>query len=748
MRLACSHRRHVPVTQRLVSMLTVLACVALISPVARALEAEQLASQVTIYRDGYGVPHIDAENDAAAVFGMAYAQAEDFFWQVEDSYIRALGRLAEVAGRNGAHNDLLNRAFRIVPRSQADFAELEPEAREICEAFAAGLNHYLATHPEKPPRLINRFEPWHVLAYTRHTMLTFLMTTRRMPLTYMHGDPRVSTLPAGSNAWAIAPSRTAAGNAILFCNPHQPAFGFGQFYEAHLRSGDDWDFSGATFFGSPLPGIGHNEHLGWTHTVNKPNNVDLWLVRFDADDSDAYQFGDEVRRAERWEDTIRVKQGDKLIDETHTFRSTVHGPLIAEVGENEFLALGVAKLMEAFPARQHLNMVRARNLDEFRAAMAPLDLVLFNTVYADREGHIYFVYNGAVPVRDPQFDWHGTLDGNDPRTMWQGGYHRFDQLPQILDPPGGWLQSCNSSPFVTTDNFNPLASDFPPYMVGEATVDKLRSKVSRMILRDLKNTTLADVVELAFDRRMYWPLTQLPVYRHQFEQLKATHPELASKAAPYFEHLAEWDCVNRADSTESTLCAAWFEELYGSLYPPGDRMKPQYIDAPQRRFQALVDAAGKLKDLHGDWRVPWGEMYRLQRHADVAEFASIPFTDKQPSLPSTGVPDVLGSVLTQFYTPTGGIPLLRPLKKSYAVVGTSYLAVFEFAPEGVRGGTLIQFGSCADPQSPHFFDQAKLLSEHRLKPGLFDWQEIRNAAARIYQPGQRESGKVAQAAGQ
>src|SRR5262245_44229377 len=137
------------------------------SPVTIDVKAEQMARKVTIYRDTYGMPHIYAPTDAACVFGLMYAQAEDNFWQLEVDYIRALGRAAEIQGERGLMNDVMRRAFEINRLAMAEYAQADARTRQLCDAFAAGLNFFLATHPQIKPQLITRFEPWHILAFQR-----------------------------------------------------------------------------------------------------------------------------------------------------------------------------------------------------------------------------------------------------------------------------------------------------------------------------------------------------------------------------------------------------------------------------------------------------------------------------------------------------------------------------------------------------------------------------------------------------
>ncbi len=140
------------------------------------IEPAQLAKQVTIHRDQWGVAHIEGPTDAAAIFGFGYCQAEDYFWQVEENLLRALGRCSESVGKKMLTSDLLSRNFNIPAKAKAEFEDLSQEDQKICAAFAAGINHFLATHPNVKPRIVQRFEPWHILAHRRQALLDWTFT--------------------------------------------------------------------------------------------------------------------------------------------------------------------------------------------------------------------------------------------------------------------------------------------------------------------------------------------------------------------------------------------------------------------------------------------------------------------------------------------------------------------------------------------------------------------------------------------
>jgi acyl-homoserine lactone acylase PvdQ len=235
---------------------------------------------------------------------------------------------------------------------------------------------------------------------------------------------------------------------------------------------------------------------------------------------------------------------------------------------------------------------------------------------------------------------------------------------------------------------------------------------------------------------LYWAINELPNLRRHYERLKSTNPDLASQAAEYFQHFDGWDCRIKADCTRSTLCVAWYEELYGFGYP-AETLKANFVSQPDLKFQALIQAAQKLQANFKQWQVPWGDIHRIQRHSNVANLVAVPLSDRKPSLPCLGAPGPLGIVFTVYYTPSMYIPVLRETRKQYAVVGTSYTGVVEFTQQGVRSKSLIQFGSSSDPQSPHYLDQAQLLSEGRMKDVQLDWQQIRAQARRTYRPGER-----------
>ena len=703
-------------------------------------------ASVTVTRDHWGVAHIHGKTDADAFFGMGYVQAEDFFWQLEDSCIRALGRYSEVVGADGVRSDILNRSFGIVRRAKEDYARLIPEHQIRTQGFVDGINHYLETHPDEKPRLITRFEPWHTLAMDRHALLDFTYRLGKV------GKPRDRSgqdyagwtpdserslaawdFPAepwsefrdevrqaiGSNAWAISGKRTKSGRAMLFINPHQPWYGMGSFYEAHIRSDSGLNYTGACFYGTPFPTLGHNEYLGWAYTVNDPDIADAWTVSFDDPDQPLdYRYDDGYRTAEEWQETLQVKTPEGMQAQKVTFRRTHHGPVVRRTDDGKLIAVKVAGLFDRSRIDQAWQMVIAKNYQEWREAMSHCAIPMFNVVYADRDGNIFYAYNGTIPRRDPEFDWTKPVDGSDPATEWKG-IHTFDELPQVFNPDCGYVQSCNSAPYTTCDSNNPNREEFPAYMLMDADVDMRRSKMSRRILGQSQDLTFDELQALAYDTRLYWALTEIPELGEDFKRLQTEQPDLAKEIAPVWKHLQDWDFRASAESTQTTLMVAWYEELYGLGYP-AETLKEEYQDRLSW-FGALKKAAGRVRSLHGNWRHPWGKVHRLQRVVNQSELLAVGarLNPLLNSLPCAGTPGPLGIIFTVYSSPE--IPLLRPQR--FSVVGPAYMSVVEFT-DRVRASSVVPFGASGRPNSKHFFDQARLLSERKLKPAPLYTDEV------------------------
>jgi penicillin amidase len=707
---------------KLVPFLSLLAFGVFACAPVLAAGPEAMARSVTIYRDTYGVPHVYGPTDASAVFGLAYAQAEDDFAHLEDNFIRSLGRAAEVHGEEALRDDQLARALEIPRLAREEYGRATPRMKALYDAYAAGLNFYLARYPQVKPALLQGFEPWYPLALMRFKYYQgeFIgyagLDEKDLKVTV---DAKPAERPQGSNAWAVAPGRSASGHPLLLINPHVAFFGPGQYYEAHLHSDEGLNFSGVGRYGLPLPYMGHNEALGWAHTDNYPDTGDLYAETFDDPAHPlAYRYGTGHRTAVEWTEEIRVRTPGGVEKRSFTFRKTHHGPILSR-HEGKPVAVRLAKMEEGGWLDQVYDMVRARSLAELKAALRRGAIPYMNVTYADRDGNIFYAYNGAVPRRSPKFDWRKPVDGSDPQTEWQG-YHGFDELPQLTNPASGFVQNCNSSPFVTTSGANLDPSHYPKYMIGPEP-DTPRAQVSRQVLTGREKFSFEEWTRAATDTRVLEAQKQIPELIAEWERLRSADATRAEALAPLIGELRSWDRVSRIESVPMTLFVSWL-----------GRYDPDKSKDPWLRVQALEQAKSELERDWGTWRVAWGEINRLQR---VDWSAGETFSDARPSLAVPGGPGWTGIVFN-FYPRRDGSPwkLAPGSKRRYGAYGNSYVSVVEFGP-AVRARSIVYFGQSGDPKSSHYLDQAPLYARGEFKPAWFTLEEIKAHLERAYHPG-------------
>jgi acyl-homoserine lactone acylase PvdQ len=729
----------------------------------RSLGAQEpVPDRPTIYRDGYGVPHVFGPTDEGVAFGAAWVQAEEDWPMVERNFVRATGRAAEFLGESSLSDDYIARALEIPRLSREEYERSSPRMRALLDAYAEGFNAYLAARPEERDYL-DHVEPWYTLALIRfkYHQLEFLAyggfrgehVERLLRDGWPGGDEAVvmpvstshdlhsgsimrfaetlhgpmGDIPLGSNEWALGPSRTRDGTTMLLVNPHQSFFGVERYVEIHLHSDEGLVFSGLTRFGFLFPYMGNNARLGWTYTDNSADISDLYVERFDDPAQPlAYRYGDGTRTAETWTETAKVKTDGGTEERTLQFWRTHHGPVVGLDGDGRPLTAKIARLEEGGWFAQLDAMIRAQSLEEFQTAVGQLSIAYMNLMYADQDGNIWYLYGSAVPRRDPSFAWREPVDGSDPRTEW-GDYHPLADLPQVLNPGSGYLLNTNSSPMVATDSVPFAREDLPPYMIGDEE-NNARAVSSRRVLEGLNGVTFDDFAHAVWDTRLSLADSLMPVIIAEWEALRRGEvrvipatlaPGTPGRAAvgEAVERLQSWDRRAEIGSVETT----WFVLSTERWFM--DRA------AQSRPFAHLEALSATLEDLEDDWgrtAVAWGDINRLQRPPSQNPED---FSDSLPSLPIAGAPSAAGSVFV-FHSRSD-----RPTRMRYGEHGNSFVKVIEFGPT-VRGRSLLVFGQSGDPDSPHFFDQAPLYSNREFKPAWFTREEVEANAMESYSPGE------------
>jgi acyl-homoserine-lactone acylase len=672
------------------------------------------AAHVTITRDDWGVAHVVGRTDAHAVFGMIYAQAEDDFNRIERNYLVSLGRLAEAEGETAIWQDLRQRLF-IDPEVLRDLYASSPAwLRKLMEAWADGLNYYLATHPEVRPRVITRFEPWMALSFSEGSIggdiervsLTQLRTFYDNSAVAMtDAEPGLLFLePTGSNGIAIAPSHTRDGHALLLINPHT-SFYFRS--ELHMTSGEGLNAYGAATWGQFFIYQGFNANAGWMHTSAPVDNVDDFAetIVTGADGSLSYRYGDELRPVTTKTITLSYRTADGgRAQRSFTTFATHHGPIVRQA-DGKWIAFALMNTpVEAL--QQSFLRTKARDYADYIDVASLKANSSNNTLFADSKGNIAFLLPQFMPIRDDRFDYLQPVDGSNPATDWQG-LHSLESMPQAVNPQNGWAFNTNNWPWTCAGADSPNAADYPRYFNRGTENERGRHVIQLMTARnDFTPQALRDV---AFDSYLGAFAELVPQLVAAWDRLPEGDEQKVRLAGP-ISLLRGWDYRWGAGSTATSLAIFWAE---------GSRA----TDA--QRLASLDAAVDRLTEDFGSWQVPWGEINRFQRN-DGAIVQT--FDDAKPSIPVPFTSGTWGSLASYPGARRPGT------KRFYATSGNTFVAVVEFGPR-LRAWAVREGGNSGHPDSPHFKDQAERYASGNLRPVYFYPDDLMGHIERRYKPG-------------
>jgi acyl-homoserine-lactone acylase len=693
----------------------------------------------TIIRDNYGVAHIYGKSDADAVFGMLYAQCEDDFNRVEVNYINSMGRMAEVEGESQIYNDLRMRLFIDPAEVKQEFEESPDWLKKLMVAFADGINYYLSVNPDVKPKLITHFEPWMALTFTEGSIGGDIETISTAQLRAFYGqqtaafieniqaescgttgDPAVGfeLEPTGSNGFAIAPSITANGNAMLLINPHT------SFYfrpELKMVSEEGLNAYGAVTWGQFFIYQGFNERVGWMHTSSRADVIDHYIVEVEEQEGKFfYKFGEELRPVIEKIIPISYKDGETTSVREITAYFTHHGPVIREQNGKWVAIKLMAEHIDALT--QSYMRTKASNLDEFNKTMELKTNSSNNTVYADADGNIVYYHGNFMPRRDTAFNWSGTVDGNNPATDWKG-LHDLSEMIIIKNPGNGWIQNCNSTPFTAAAEFSPKQEDYPRYMAYDT--ENARGIHAVMVLKDKKDFTLDKLLEAAYDSYLPGFEESIPAVVAAYDVVARTDKTLREKLAGPVEALRNWDLRYSVESVPMSI--AHYYSLAQSRQPRNQTDRSAVAISPEKRLvETLSRAVDGLTADFGTWETPWGEINRFQRLSGDIESK---FDDAQPSLPVAFASANHGS-LAAF-----GASTFPGTKRIYGTRGNSFVVVVEFGEKVVARSSLAG-GVSGDPKSPYFMNQALDYTLGKFKDVQFYKEDLLKAYTRMYKPGE------------
>lgn len=702
-------------------------------PQTEVEEWEAQAANITIIRDDFGVPHIYGKTDADAVFGLLYAQCEDDFSRVEQNYIWATGRLAEVEGEQALYSDLRAKLFMTEEEAKANYEKSPEWLKKLCDAFADGVNYYLHTHPEVKPKLLTRFEPWMPMYFSEGSIGGDIerisirkiqnfyesgMEITEMELLQQKKEEEMAE-PQGSNGIAISRDLTQSGHAMLLINPHTSFYFRG---EVHVVSEEGLNAYGAVTWGQFFVYQGFNEKTGWMHTSTYTDVMDEFKETILKNDGKLfYRYGEELRPVDSSTVTLKYRDGETLKERTFPVYRTHHGP-ITHIADDQWTAS--AMMWEPVKAlEQSYIRTKQDGYDGFRKMMDIRTNSSNNTVYADAGGNIAYFHGNFIPKRDTIYDYTQPVDGSDPKTDWQG-LHTVDENILVLNPKNGWIQNCNSTPYTSALEYSPKKEDYPNYMSRDQ--ENFRGVHAIALLTGRSGYTLDSLIQLAHD-------PYLPAFEALVPGLVRAYdaqpkPELKEAV----EMMRNWDFTTSKESVAMTLAHYYGTMSYSKAVRPEGLSGMELVEywgtaSPDSEkldlFQETLD--GLTRDF-GTWKMPWGEVNRYQRlNGDIYQ----PFDDTKPSIPVGFASGTWGALAAY------GARYDNDTKKIYGTRGNSFVAVVEFGDK-VMAKTMLAGGQSGNPDSPHFNDQAQRYADMEFKDAAYYKEDVLERAQRTYRPGQ------------
>ncbi len=697
------------------------------SPVAVPPDDEPW-QRVEVIRTEKGVPHIRAKDLYAAGYALAWLQSEDYGSQTGMRLLAASGRWASIGGYERMDSDFAIRRLRA--KAEPKYGSLSKDVRDVYDGFAAGVNRFIKLHPgEFPEGMPSDFTGFDVLSTelaqpSAQKIRNFLNQrsgrSEEDPTTM---EDEGEGPDDGSNAWALAPSRTKSSKAILLRNPHlRWSAGY---YEAHMTVPGVLDFYGDFRIGGPFGVIGgFNRYLGFSTTNNSQDLDEIYALDADPAKPDHYLFDGASVPLIRELVTVPFRNGDAISTETREFWSTPLGPVIKRA-DGKVYVFKYAGEGDVRGGEQFLRMMRARSLAEWKDAMKMRARTTSNFTYADRDGNIYYLWNAALPrLPHPPVDELTAVPAKGIKDVWTE-YVPFESLPQVLNPPGGYVRNENSSHHYTNVR-TPVATAnaFPNF---EEPRLSLRSQLGLQLVGGDEKFSLEDIWKL---KHNYRALLADRVKPDLIAAVRAARPE--GDVAAAIGLLEKWDNTTSPESRGSVLFQEWWRhysglrEGRGQTLPDAERYaKPWSIDDPLNTPRGLADtkraaesfawAVEEVKKRHGSFDVAWGEVHRVRRGS--------------VDVPVGGCGNDLGCFrIMTFERAADG--------KMAAIGGDCWVLAVEFG-DVPRALSVLAYGQSNRPDSPFHSDQAAMFAAGEAKRVAFTEGDVDKQAIKRYRPGEK-----------
>ena len=675
------------------------------------LFAQVNTSNITIVRDKWGVPHIYGITDKEAAYGLAWAHAEDDFETIQKTFLPAKGMLGRLEGMGGAVLDYAVELLKSREVAKRELKNLPPEGLNVIYGYLEGLNAYAKKHPQKI--LVKNSFPLNIYDYLTGLNLMLhlfsdtgdvigqLLSNSVKPLEEMSGVDNIGN-SIGSNGFAFNSMKTEDGKTYLNINTHQPLEGSFAWYEAHINSEEGWNMLGGLFPGLPVPVIGTNENLGWTHTYNFPDMNDIFQLVINPENENEYKVDDRWKQFEIKEIKLKVKifLGMKINVKRKVIWSDF-GPVIKN--KKGYFAFFSQSLNNISAVEQWLKMNKATSFKEFEAALKLLGIPRFNIVYADREDNIFYMSNARLSVRDPNVDWQELILG-DKSSLILGQYHPYEDLPKLLNPPSGYIFNTNNSPFNATSKEYNLIEENYPSTFNFREKENNRSIRFMKLIKDYEKISYSDFKTIKYDQTYPDSILFIGNINTIFSMSRDSFPD-------HYDVLSliqKWDKQGKYNNLGSAQWSIYYRVIQQILNKNDLTVEDtiplkHHSEALSQTKKYLLKHFGKIDILLGE----------LQRH-----------TRGNIDLPVSGLTDMIAPS----YVVDDDNGRFR------VVSGESYIMLTRYSKKGVEIETVIPYGNSNEPSSPHFTDQMQLYVDKRLKEMTLDKNAIFSDAVKIYNP--------------
>lgn len=645
-------------------------------------------SNIEINWDTYGVPHIEAPTEEDASYAFGWAQMKNHANLLIRLYLQGRGKAAEFLGSNQYESDLKIHRFNLPQIAQDVYNSFDFEEKNKIDAFVQGLND---SAQQMLPSIDSNIRG--ALPLTPQDVISH---TKRVISLEFSGGSAISS--AGSNAYAVSPSKSQSGNAMLVVNPHLPWSDFYTFFEAHLKA-PSLNIYGATLVGIPIIMLGFNESLGWTHTVNTIDVADTYQLSLSGS---GYLLDGVVQPFTERVVDIGVRQGNGSIqNQSVTIRQSQHGPILNQSGSIA-RAVRIAGLENSDLFKQYSLMCKASNLSQFESAVSMLQLPMFNVIYADKHGDIMYLFNGNVPIKS-EGDWNfwgGIIDGTQSKYIWSS-IHPYGDLPKLINPSTGWVQNANDTPWSSTYPFQLNASSYPSYMAPSLNLG-FRAQRSLNLIRNTGLLSFDDLVALKLDTGM----ETADRLKSALLSAVASNPNPSATSAATI--LSNWDNKTDTDSVGALIFSRWFKKLNNSMFSnqwsaANPLSTPSGLSNPSQASTLLGQAANEIQNAFGTMSAPWGQSRR--------------FIGGGQNFPANGADDGLGVFRTMYFGEETSV--------SGAWHGDTFVAVVEFDEE-VKAKAILSYGNSSQGGNPFNGSQFNLMSENTLRDVFFKNEDILN----------------------